>query len=71
MCNFGHFSAKNTLQLHSGGLQQLPIVPKIGVHSSWSGENVVGKKLLNLLRRYRNIIGIPRHRLGSVLYALT
>ena len=47
MCNFWQkFSGKkNTLQLHSGGLQQLPIVPKIGVPSSSSGEKVVRKKL--------------------------
>ena len=47
MCNFWLivFDEKITLQLHSGGLQQLPIVPKIGVHSSWSGEKVVRKKL--------------------------
>ena len=49
MCNFwlNFFGKKNTLHLHSGGLQQLPIVPKIGVHSSWSGEKVVRKKLSN------------------------
>ena len=43
MCNFWpiFFGKKSTLQLHSGGLQQLPIVSKIGVHSSWSGEKVV------------------------------
>ena len=47
MCNFWlfFFGKKITLQLHSGGLQQLLIVPKIGVHSSWSGEKVVRKKL--------------------------
>ena len=47
MCNIwlNFFGKKNTLQLHSGGLQQLPIVPKIGVYSSWSGEKVVRKKL--------------------------
>ena len=49
MCNFwlNFFGKKNTLQFHSGGLQQLPIVPKIGVHSSWSGEKVVRKKKLS------------------------
>ena len=51
MCNFWlNFFGKNiTLQLHSGGLQQLPIVPKIGVHSSWSGEKVVRKKIVKIV----------------------
>ena len=36
MCNFwlNFFGKKNALQLHSDGLQQLPIVPEIGMHSS-------------------------------------
>ena len=47
MCNFllNFFGKKITLQLHTGGLQQLPIVPKIGVYSGWSGGKVVRKKL--------------------------
>ena len=38
------FGKKISLQLHSGGLQQLRIVPKIGVHSSWSGEKKLSEK---------------------------
>ena len=53
MCNFwlNFFGKKNSLQLHSGGLQQLPIVPKLGVHSSWSGEKVVRKNCEKIVFR--------------------
>ena len=53
MCNFwlNFCWQKITLQLHSGGQQQLPIVPKIGVHSSWSGEKVVRKKIVKKVFR--------------------
>ena len=47
MCNFGltFFDEKITLLLHPGGRQELPMVPRIGVHTNWSGEKVVRKKL--------------------------
>ena len=52
MCNFwlNFFGKKITLQLHSGGQQQLPIVPKIGVHSSWSGEKLSEKNVKIVFR---------------------
>ena len=44
------FDKNLTLQRRSGGRQQLPIVPKIGVHSSWSGEKV-DRKILKIVFR--------------------
>ena len=48
MCNFWpiFFGKKYSAASASGGLQQVSIVPKIGVHSSWSREKVVRKKML-------------------------